>query len=67
MDLFFVLWVFVIENLNKGNINMEINVFMMSLWMTLHCCGVQYRGKFLTTHWLPVLLKDMISDFKGII
>ncbi len=27
MDLFFVLWVFVIENLNKGNINMEINVY----------------------------------------
>lgn len=35
---FFVLWVFVTENLNKGNINMEEGLlFMMSSGMNLHC------------------------------
>lgn len=33
----FVLWVFVIKNLNKGNINMERNVLFMMCIGILHC------------------------------
>lgn len=37
MDLFFVLWVFVIENLNKGNMNMEMFCLLCQLTVYHNC------------------------------